>query len=314
MKLIYLENPDQVNNFVKQSANSFGAEFLQSYDWGEILVKEEDDILRLGVVENDQLLAVATLVKKIINNHYFYWYCPRGPLGQIEAIKFLISKAKKIDKQALFLRIEPKQKIIGQETIAVQPKKTLFLDLEKSESELLKEMHQKTRYNIRLAEKKGVKIIEGDDKDFSEFWRLMELTGQRDSFRLHQAKHYQTLLTASNNKIKLFFGQYQDKNIVAGMFSFWGDKVTYLHGASDNKFRNVMAPYLLHWEIIKKAKKAQYKHYDFFGIDEQKWPGVSRFKLGFGGKTIKYPGTFDVVFKPILYNLYNLMRKLKRLW
>jgi lipid II:glycine glycyltransferase (peptidoglycan interpeptide bridge formation enzyme) len=73
-----------------------------------------------------------------------------------------------------------------------------------------------------------------------------------------------------------------------------------------------MAPYLLQWEIIKKAKAAGCKYYDFFGIDEKKWPGVTRFKHGFSGEEIKYPGTFDMIFNLTSYNLYRILRAIRR--
>jgi len=203
-------------------------------------------------------------------------------------------------------------------------------------------MQQKTRYNIKLAAKKGVEIIEvsmnGDSKKsfaedasdqidkaqnnftsdsnfelyFSEFLTLMKKTSNRDGFKIHSEAHYKNLLISSAGKIKLFFAQYQGQKIATGLFSFYGDKVIYLHGASDNEFRNFMAPYLLQFEIIKKAKGAGFKFYDFYGIDAKKWPGVTRFKQGFGGFVYNYAGTYDLVFRPGLYLLYNFLRKLRR--
>jgi lipid II:glycine glycyltransferase (peptidoglycan interpeptide bridge formation enzyme) len=139
----------------------------------------------------------------------------------------------------------------------------------------------------------------------------MSMTGERDAFRIHDKKHYKNMLGASEN-IKLFFATYEGKNIAAGLFCFFGNRVTYMHGASDNEARNLMAPYLLQWEIIKRAKKEAYKYYDFYGIDEKKWPGVTRFKVGFGGFVKEYPGTYDFIFRPAIYNFYEQLRKLKR--
>ena len=72
-----------------------------------------------------------------------------------------------------------------------------------------------------------------------------------------------------------------------------------------------MATYILHWEIIKYAKENGFNEYDFWGIDEKKWPGVTRFKKGFGGREVEYAGSYDYVFQPFWYKLYNLYRKLK---
>ena len=97
---------------------------------------------------------------------------------------------------------------------------------------------------------------------------------------------------------------------------------SYVHGASANEFRNVMAPYALQWEVIKLAKQKNCKYYDFNGIDEKKWPGVTRFKMGFarfesarqGGEVVEYPGTFDMVFDNLWYNVYKLIRRIRRLF
>lgn len=341
MELFYFTAQEELDSFIKSAADTRGAEFLQSWRWGEILKAEGVEVLRVGVRSTGgEILAAATIIKRPLPGGYAYWYSPRGAVfkpGLAEeksrALEnFLYEEIRKIDSGAIFLRIEPEElkesekdasamsnglktasdRFKIKKTLDLQPKQTLILNLADSEEELLKRLHQKTRYNISLAAKKGVEIKEGSAADFSEFWRLMNLTGARDNFRLHGVEHYRNLLTPSDF-IKLFFASYNGKNIAAGLFCFWGGRATYLHGASDNEFRNVMAPYLLQWSVIKKAKESGYKYYDFFGIDEKKWPGVTRFKLGFGGRIENYPGTYDVIFHPVLYSLYEFVRKLRRL-
>ena len=112
--------------------------------------------------------------------------------------------------------------------------------------------------------------------------------------------------------LKLFLAEYQKEIIAGGIFAFFGQAVTYLHGASANQYRNVMAPHLLQWHLISLAKKLGYRHYDFFGINEVKWPGVTRFKKGFGGRVVEYPGTFDLIFQPAWYNFYKTGRRIRR--
>ncbi len=341
MESFYFTKKEELDSFVKSAADTRGAEFLQSWRWGELLQAEKAEIIRIGVRRagvkestkestknsgREAILAAATIIKNMLPGGYHYWYSPRGLVfksglseeERMEAGDFLLLEAKKLDKRAVFFRIEPQEKIAScrfkiEKTLDLQPKQTLILDLAQDEDSLLKAMHQKTRYNINLAIKKKVEIREGGAADFPEFWRLMNLTGARDDFRLHSAAHYQNLLAGSGDRfIRLFFASYEGKNIAAGLFCFWGDKATYLHGASDNEFRNVMAPYLLQWSLVKKAKEEGYEYYDFYGIDEKKWPGVTRFKLGFGGRTENYAGTYDVIFNPVSYRVYELVRKLKR--
>lgn len=326
MKLLEIQDKNKLNDFVGAQEH---AEFLQSWEWGEFQEKAEGKILRLGVEENGEFLAAATLVKKSLPLGMKYFYCPRSPAlkeeirnKKEEIIIFFLDEIKKIAQRekVIFLRFEPNVLLpaaSGQlqikKTIDIQPAQTIILDLAKSEDELLSAMHQKTRYNIRLAEKKGVKIEEGAAK-FDDFWRMMDKTAQRDKFTAHNKDYYKKLLQAAPGMFKLFAAAYQEKIIAAGIFAFFGDTAAYLFGASSDEDRNVMAPYLLQWEMIRKAKQENFKYYDFFGISEKKWPGVTRFKRGFAGQEIKYPGTFDLVFNRTRYNIYQALRIIRRLF
>ena len=88
----------------------------------------------------------------------------------------------------------------------------------------------------------------------------------------------------------------------------------YLHGAMDREYKSLMAPYFMHWEIIKKLKVEGCKLYDFWGIDAKKWPGVTRFKLGWGGDQKEYPGSFDLVISKFWYFIYGLARKILQIY
>ncbi len=329
MELFFFNKQVDLDNFVIQASrhNNLGAEYLQSWVWGEILKSEGKEVKRLGIKKNGRIIAAMTVFKRKLFSSYFYWYAPRGPIYlQESARNFLFSALQELDAKAIFCRFEPqnsnekalfKENKFGnfrlEKTINLQPAQSLFLDLNFSEEKLLGSMHHKTRYNIRLAQRKGVKFKLASKNEIKEFWRLLRTTGERDKFRIHNLDHYQKLLQVDKNFIKLFFTQYQGKNIAAGLFCFWGQRVTYLHGASDNSFRNVMAPYLLQWSVIKLARTEEYLYYDFYGINEQEWPGVSRFKLGFGGQRVTYPGTYDLVFNKGLFKVYKSLRFLRRL-
>lgn len=335
MQINKIENKNLLNYFVSGSENS---EFLQSWEWGEFQVKAGNKIYRVGIEENGEIIGAATLIKKPLFLGLNYFYCPRGPVIKDLGFKILdlgnnkneFARSNKITdilfseifnlakkEKAVFLRFEPKFKILNHKlkiinTIDIQPSKTIILDLSKSKDELLAAMHQKTRYNIRLAEKKGVQIIEAGLKQFDDFWQLMEATRDRDDYKLHAKDYYKTMLSRESNFIRLFLAIYKNKTVAAAVVSFFGDTAAYMHGASANFDRNVMAPFLLQWHIIKEAKNYGYKHYDLYGIDETKWPGVTRFKRGFGGQQKKYPGTFDLIFNPMWYNVYTFLRKIRR--
>lgn len=322
MKLSVITDKKIVNDFLIKSALEGGVEFLASIEWAEI-IKNEELVKTLGIYEDEKLLAIFNLIKKDFKFGLFYFYLPRGPIfaknlsteNELELWRFLISELKK--RGGMFVRVEPKnsvpREIITKSSVNLQPKETLMLDLSLNEDELLASFHHKTRYNIRLAEKKGVVVREGAENNFDNFWSLMNETGERDNFKIHNKKHYELLATVNSDFIKLFVAEKDGKIIAAGLFSFYGDKVTYMHGASSYGSRQLMAPYLLQWTVISTAKKLGYKYYDFYGIDAIKWPGVTRFKTGFGGFTVSYAGTKDIILRPLFYSLYNILRRLRRL-
>lgn len=327
MQLIEITDKKQLNDFVGSQAMS---QFLQSWQWGEFQAKVSGRVWRIGVLDDGELVASAKIITKDLPIGRKYFYCARGPIvlnhaNKKEALELLFARIEDLAEQAgvMFLRFDPihktkdiKYKTKGDEVLVkthdVQPSKTLVLDLTKSEDEILQEMHQKTRYNIRLAEKKGVKVIEAGADRFEEFWNLLDQTSGRDKFRPHGRNYYQAMLQLDDKPVKLFFSEYKGRLIATALVSFFGDTATYLHGGSANENRAVMAPYVLQWQTIKLAKQLGHRYYDFHGIDEIKWPGVTRFKNGFGGFLVNYPGTFDLVYDQGWYSIYKMVRKIRR--
>lgn len=184
----------------------------------------------------------------------------------------------------------------------VQPQTTIILDITAPEEQLLGAMHNKTRYNIRVAQKRGIKIQAAGHEHIDDFWSLIEKTAKRDKFRTHTRDYYEKLLATPFTR--LFLAEYRGETIAANIILFYANRAIYLHGASHYGYRTLMAPYLLHWEIMEYAKNRGSKEYDLWGIDEKKWPGVTRFKRGFGGREVVYIGSYDYVFQPTWYKLY----------
>ncbi len=259
-----------------------------------------------------------SIIKHNLSLDRSYLYSPRCR-GNFLSDNFL-EKIKEIVKQenAIFWKVEPQDKIDEnlfkkkgfKKSSNIQPQKTIILDITKPEQELLNQMHYKTRYNINLALKKSIKtqISKLKSQNFSDFWKLMEQTKKRDKFHPHPKEYYRKMLEIPG--VELFVAEYEHKIIAANIVVFYEKTVIYLHGASDYEHRNLMAPHLLQWEQIKEAKKRGCVEYDFWGIDEKKWPGVTRFKKGFGGKEIEYPGAYDLVFQPIWYKIYKIARSI----
>ncbi|MCX6730156.1 MAG: peptidoglycan bridge formation glycyltransferase FemA/FemB family protein [Candidatus Portnoybacteria bacterium] len=218
------------------------------------------------------------------------------------AIFFKLELQREIDKNLL-------EKFNFSKSNNIQPLQTIILDLTKTEEELLAQMHQKTRYNSNLAQKKGIKIRAGrSDDNFEEFWRLMQETTKRDGFCSYPKEYYKKLLEIPG--VELFLAEFDNKIIVANIVLFYENQAIYLHGASSYEHRNLMAAPLLQWYQIQEAKKIDCTTYDFWGINEQKWPGVTRFKRGFGGQEITYPGAYDLIFKPFWYRIYKIAKEI----
>jgi lipid II:glycine glycyltransferase (peptidoglycan interpeptide bridge formation enzyme) len=327
MKIENISNQDQWDNWLK--SNSQHNPFTQSWAWGDILLAEGKKVERLAVVEGEKVLAQAQVIYSQIIFGWQYAFCPQGPIV-VSSIKYQVSSIYEEFKQyfkskkCVFFRIEPdalntKYLILNtKKTIDINPPATLILDLKNSEEELLAGMHQKTRYNIHLAEKKDLQI--SNEKNLEVFWLLMNKTGSRDKFGLHHKSHYEKVLQSA---VVYQLTAYENKIPVAcAVFARFGNTFTYLYGASDYEHRDLMAPYLLQWQGIKMGKSSGCQQYDFFGVapvkdgsydQKHQYAGVTRFKLGFGGAPNRSVGTWDMVIDNKKYKLYNLLRRLRRL-
>lgn len=275
--------------------------FLQSIEWADF---------QKSLGRKTWQMDSVSIIKYNLPLGKSYLYGPRCR-GSFLSEDFL-KKIKEIAKEenAIFFKVEPMEinKNFGlAKSQDIQPTRTLILDITKSEQEILASMHYKTRYNIKLADKKGISVKK-DKSKFEDFWQLIQETSKRDSFRPHPKEYYRKMLEIPG--VELFIAEYQDKIIVANIVVFHKKIAIYLHGASDYKHRDLMAPHLLQWEQIKEAKKRECVEYDFWGIDEKKWPGVTRFKKGFGGKEISYPGAYDLVFQPLWYKIYKIAKRI----
>jgi len=352
MQIIEINDREKLNIFLKDNK----ASMLQSFDWGEFQNMVGRKIWRIGLEENNVLIASALIVKMDLNKSLNYLYCGRGPVFnskfQIKNDKSnpnvkdqmpkLLDEIKNIAKEekAMFLRIDPDWNLdevnvrfledlgFKKAKKEVQPKDTWILDLSKNEEELMSGMHGKARYNIRLAQKKDIKVNRYSDINeikntkFEEFWKILEKTSARDKFGLHPKDYYIKQLEYFGKKdfINLFLAELNSKVVAGIIVSFWGDTAVYMHGASDYEFRKYMAPNVLQWEGIKEAKARGCRYYDFWGIKPENkiimptekvedWEGISRFKRGFGGFEKNYIGAWDLVYRKGLYFLYSLYKR-----
>ena len=322
--------------------NDLTSSYLQSWHWGEMMERVGQKVERVQIWDNNKIVAVAQIIYKPLPFGWQYAFCPKGMVVSESRIENQESRIYETlinylqNKKCIFFRVEPNHlsiindsKFLIHQSIDINPRATLVLDITKTEEELLSQMHSKTRYNLKIAEKHGLKV--NTEKDFNIFWKLLQKTGARDKFNLHPENSYKNVMM-DNAVDQITVYDKDDKAIVAGGFVGFGDTYVYLYGALDYDARNLMGTYLMQWSAIKQAKKLGYKYYDFFGIaprmkgvkskekgiseheydERHSYAGITRFKLGFGGEVKENPGTFDVVIGKKKYFLYKFLRWVRR--
>jgi len=209
---------------------------------------------------------------------------------------------------------------------SIQPPRTILVNLEGSEEDLLSRMKQKTRYNIRLAQKKGV-IIERSDH-LAIFHAMMKTTGQRDNFGVHSLEYYRRAFQIFHPRkdCELFLATHDGKPLAGLMVFAYGQRAWYFYGASTDEHRELMPSYLLQWEAMRWARQRGCTQYDLWGVpdeDEQTleanfmqrsdglW-GVYRFKRGFGGELYRSAGPFERRYRPVEYSIYQSWMRFRK--
>lgn len=307
--------------------------FLQSKTWGRF---------RNSLGQRTFWIKEKLLIKMPLILGQSYLYCPRCTFGSKKEFIYFLDEAEKVAKKegVFFLRFEPEcissdinlTKFNIKQVESRQPAQTLLLNLHQTENEILNNTKQKTRYNIHLAEKKGVKIhISIDIKDIDIFYSLSEITAKRDAIKFYDKNYYKNFIDILGRAglAKLYFASFSGKKIATAITICYKNIFYYLHGASSSEYRNVMAPYLLQWKMICDAKRQGCRWYDFWGTAPLKtilntkyeiqdtdhaWVGITKFKLGFvpnekTGKYIEYPGCFEVSYGKKRYLLYSMFKK-----
>ena len=261
-----------------------------------------------------------------------YWYSPRPNLNT-SLLKQIHNFGN--DYGVMFIRVDPDskskfetQKLNFRSTNPTQPQDSLVLDLPSNPETLLQSFHKKTRYNLRLAERKEVTVTTSSDPNSKEMLAFIELsrgTGVRQDFRYHKSGYYRSLLeslgTDEKLEVKIFVAWHKNSHVAAIITLFDHDTKIgyYLHGASSYAHRALMGPHLVQWQAIQLATKNGMKKYDFWGIapknntdEKHPWAGITRFKQGFGGEEVHFPDSFDLVINQQKYNLYKIARSIRR--
>ncbi|TSC69309.1 MAG: Methicillin resistance protein [Parcubacteria group bacterium Gr01-1014_66] len=288
--------------------------FLQSRAWEELQRQEKRHVWRIRdmlIIRHPTLLGA-------------YLYAPH-PHFRDEAHERLFFQDVSVHARregALFLRIDPFDELRTKPQYqlvpapALQPSHTVIIPLNRTDAELLSAMHPKMRYNIRLAARAGVVVREEDasDNNLTLFFELLARTARRNHFSLHPHNYYKALARTQNEEFanRLFFAYWRDMPLAAALINFYtpSQRATYLHGASSGEERQLMAPHLLHWEIMGCARARGFHFYDLWGTDEQRWPGLTRFKKSFGGEVKTYPQSVNIIYRPLRFRIYQNARAL----
>ncbi len=327
---------DVWDNFI---ASCSQAHLLQSGAWGKL-----KSLFGWQVVRVISGSLGAQILFRSLPLGYSLAYIPKGPVtssGQAWKNPDWPRWLAEVDgvcraRKTVFLKLEPDAwEDPGQSELpagfiqskySVQPPRTLVVDLSVGEEALLHSMKQKTRYNIRLAQKRGVIISSSTDVD--SFFSLMQATGRRDAFGVHSLSYYHQVYSAfcSRGEVELLFASYKGEKL-AGLMAFaHGSRSWYLYGASSDVHRELMPTYLIQWEAMSWAKRRGCTSYDLWGVpdydldsleaafDQRQdglW-GVYRFKRGFGGMLVRAAGPWDRVYHLPLYRLYQLRMRLRK--
>lgn len=328
-RILYNEEKAQYNQVVRHP--------VQTWEWGDFQIGEGHQVYRLGVFDGSQIVNAYSLsFHKLPRLNYSIGTILRGPIIDQEMIDNVTKIAR--DENAIFVKLEPDvyQKTfdisnnpqthhVGVQfpSLKVSPKVAFYpysyvVDLTLSEDELLAQLHTKTRYNIRLANRHAVLIEEKTtDEGFEIYLRLVFETTKRQGFYLHSPEYHrhQWEILKKTSTPHIMLASYQGDYVAAFMLFVQGDRLFYPYGASLDLHRQTMAPNLLMWESIKLGRSLGLKSFDMWGSlgpdakESDNGYGFHRFKQGYGGQLVQFVGTYDLIINPSLYNLYNTIDK-----
>lgn len=335
----------------KEKFNKLATHPLQTFEWGEFREKSGVKVIRKGLLENEKLIqAFQMTIHPIPHTPWNIGYLPKGILPTKELIDELYKIGK--EEKCIFIQLEPNiilnnelgimnngnyeaekfyslihnsKFIILASAHPLFTKHTLQINLTKSEEDLLKAMHQKARYNIKVAQKHDVKVEEKNTSEgFDAFWKLTEETTTRQQFFAHTKKYHKTQWETLPHVIKpntlsshLLFAKYQDKPLTAWIVFIFKDMLYYPYGASSQEHRETMHSTLMMWEAIRFGKEHGLKKFDLWGAaapetpESDPWFGFTQFKERFGPEKIEFVGSYDLVINPLLYQGYRVADKLR---
>lgn len=320
---------------LKKQFDKLASHIIQSWAWGDFRKKTGVGVERIGFFKNGKLASAYQITfHKIPFTNFTVAYLPKSKVPEKQVLNFLLDVGKK--HNAIFIKLEPNvtkedpeakrvKELLLYKNIIQSPKsifatQTFLIDLTKSEDELLAAMHHKTRYNIKLAQRRGVKVKEASSsKSFEIFIKLQRETAARQKFFVHPDSYYRKMWQTLKPEglVHLILAKYKGKVLSAWILFKFGKILYYPYGGSAERHKNLMASNLLAWEAIRLGQRLGCTVFDFWGALGENpdvndpWYGFHRFKVGYGGKLVEYVGTFDLVINGPLYYLFIFVDKLR---
>lgn len=311
---------------------------LQSWEWGEFRAKTGLKVARIGFFDNNKLSKALQVTFHPIPGFggKTVGYYPKGFMPDAEQLAAL--KQLGTQHNALFIKLEPNiaEKVgvpsghnkIAQflESHGAVPGRPLFtkysfqLDLKQSEEQLLANLNSKTRYNVQLAQKKGVQIVENTTEDgMNTYSAILAETTKRQGFYAHTENYFKQMWQSlgSSGIMRIFEARYENTVVVSWVLFLFNGVLYYPYGASRSVHRDVMASNLMMWEAIRFGKANGCHMFDMWGSlgpepdENDPWFGFHRFKKGYGGDLVEFIGTFDLVMDPGLYKIFRLAENVR---
>ncbi|AKM81654.1 MAG: FemAB family protein [Candidatus Pacebacteria bacterium GW2011_GWF2_38_9] len=321
----------------KELFNQVANHPLQSYEWGEFRKKTGVQVERLGFFVGGKINSTMQVTfHKIPFLNRFVGYFPKGFTPDGDQMAALQQLAKKYN--AIYIKMEPNVKKPIEQSSEENPniqflkkfqveegrplftKYTFELDLSSSEEELIEKQNSKTRYNVKLASKKGVRIVEDStQRGLEDYLKILEETTKRQGFYAHTPDYFRKLWESlkDSGMMHIFKAVYENNVLVVWIVFIFNDVLYYPYGASSSINREVMASNLMMWEVIRFGKTKGCKSFDMWGSlgpdpdPKSPWNGFHRFKKGYGGELVEFIGSYDLVNDYPVYKLYTLAENLR---
>lgn len=317
--------PEEKNDYNKAVSH-----VMQSYEWGSFREAMGVKVYRIGVFENDSLLSGFTVsIHPIPHTNFTVGYLPKG--GLINQLSLSTLKKMGAENNCIFIKLEPNIEASEQARVVMEKysqssvkalftKYTFQLDLTRNETEIFSGFKEKTRYNVRLSEKKGVIVREEfEESSFEDYLKLMRETTKRNGFFAHDDNYHRTMwkILRDAGIAHLMVARFNGEALTAWIVFVFNEVLYYPYGSSSSSHRELMSSNLMMWEAIKFGKKMGCKLFDMWGSlgadpdSKDPWYGFHRFKEGYSPRLVEFVGSYDIVINPSLYPLYFKIDKLR---